>query len=184
MSALRRWREIRRERIADCRVFDLEESIARSPFDGSEHSYYRIVSRDWVQIIPVTEADEVVMVRQYRHGSSSFVLEVPGGLVDEGEDPAAAAVRECLEETGYQVRDPQAIGALNPNPAIHAHRLHSFYALQANKVREIQNSATECTEVELVPIATLPDRLRAGDIDHALVAATLWRFLHERCAPR
>jgi 8-oxo-dGTP pyrophosphatase MutT (NUDIX family) len=183
MGVLKPWREIRRKRIADCRVFDLEESVAESPVDHSEHSYYRIVCGDWVQIIPVTEAEEVVMVRQYRHGSSSFVLEVPGGIVDPGEDPATAAVRECLEETGYRVGHPRAIGALNPNPAIHVHRLHSFYATGATRVAEIQNSSTECTEVELVPIAMLADRLRAGDIDHALVAATLWRFLHDRCEP-
>lgn len=184
MSGLKPWREIRRERVADCRVFDLEVSLAQSPVDQSEHSHYRIVCGDWVQIIPVTEAEEVVMVRQYRHGSSDFVLEVPGGIVDPGEDPAEAAVRECLEETGYRVDVPHAIGALNPNPAIHVHRLHSFYAMGATKVADIQNSTTEFTEVELVPIATLADRLRAGDIDHALVAATLWRFLHDRREPR
>ena len=176
MSSLRRWRELRRERIADCRIFDVEQSVAESPVDGSEHDYFRIVSRDWVQIIPLTDAGEVVMVRQFRHGSSSFVL---GGIVDPGEDPAAAAARECLEESGYQVDTPQPIGALNPNPAIHTHRLHSFYATGARRVADIQNTTTEYTEVELVPLADLADRLRDGDIDHALVAATLWRFLHD-----
>lgn len=179
MSSLKRWRELRRERIVDCRVFDVERSVAESPVDGSEHDYFRVVSGDWVQIIPVTDAGDVVMVRQYRHGSSSFVLEVPGGIVDPGEDPAVAAARECLEESGYQVGTPQPIGSLNPNPAIHMHRLHSFYATGATKVAEIQNTTTEYTEVELVPLASLPDRLRAGDIDHSLVAATLWRFLHD-----
>ena len=181
MARPKDWREIRREHLADCRVFEVERSVAESPLDGSVHDYFRVLCPDWVQIIPVTEANEVVMVRQYRHGSSRVVLEVPGGIVDEGEDPASAAIRECLEETGYQADAVQPIGALNPNPAIHAHRLHSFYAHGVSKVAEIQNTATEHTEVELVPLGHLADRLRAGEIDHSLVAATLWRFLCDYC---
>jgi 8-oxo-dGTP pyrophosphatase MutT (NUDIX family) len=132
-----------------------------------------------VQIIPLTPAREVVMVRQYRHGPADFVLEIPGGLVDDGEEPAVAAARECLEETGYRVGRLHALGSLNPNPALHSHRLHAFYAQDAVRVAEIQNTGTEQTEVELVPLDRIAEMLRAGRIDHALVAATLWRFLHD-----
>jgi len=177
MTRLGIWRELRRETIADCRIFEVERSTAESPLDGSEHDYYRVVSRDWTQIIPVTPAQEVVMVRQYRHGASKFVLEIPGGLIEAGEDPAAAAARECLEETGYRVEALHSLGSMNPNPAIHAHRLYSFYACEAVRVAEIRNSATEQTEVELVPLDRLREILLAGRIDHCLVAATLWRFL-------
>jgi 8-oxo-dGTP pyrophosphatase MutT (NUDIX family) len=132
-----------------------------------------------VQIVPLTSSREVVMVRQYRHGPSDFVLEIPGGLVDDGEDPAIAAARECLEETGYRVGAVHALGSLNPNPALHSHRLHAFYAHDAAPAAAIQNTGTEQTEVELVPLDRLAGMLRAGHIDHALVAATLWRFLHD-----
>lgn len=173
------WRELRRERVANCRIFEVERSVAASPVDGSEHDYYRVLSRDWVQIIPLTAAEEVVMVRQYRHGSSSIVLEIPGGLVDPGEDPAAAAIRECLEETGYAAGAVESLGSINPNPAIHAHRLFSFYATDVVRVGEIQNTATEYTEVELVPVARVAGLIENGTIDHALVAQTLWRYLFE-----
>lgn len=173
------WRELRQKHIADCRIFDVELSVAESPVDHSEHEFYRIRCTDWVQVIPLTEADEVVMVRQYRHGSSSVTLEIPGGLIDAGESPAAAALRECLEETGFKAETVQAMGALNPNPAIHAHKLHSFYARGVKKTGEIQNTSREITEVELVPLAELADCLRNGAIDHSLVAATLWHFLHD-----
>lgn len=179
MTRARRWREIRRQQLVDCRIFDVERSDAESPIDGSVHDFYRVLCVDWVQIIPLTEADEVVMVRQYRHGSSSIVLEIPGGLIDQGEDPGAAAIRECLEETGYQATAVHPLGAINPNPAIHAHTLHSFFALGVKKVADIQNTEREYTEVELVPLAGLAERLRGGEIDHSLVAATLWRFLHD-----
>lgn len=179
MKRIKPWREIRTEPVADCRIFRVERSVAVSPEDGAEHDYYRVLSNDWVHIVPVTAAEEIVMVRQFRHGSSTVVLEIPGGLVNPGEDPAAAAVRECLEETGYAVGPPRRMGDINPNPAIHAHRLHSFCARDARPVAEVLNSATEVTEVELLPLAELETALREGRIDHSLVAATLWQFLHE-----
>jgi len=179
MAGPKPWREIRREPMASCRIFDVERSVAASPVDGSEHDYYRVLSHDWVQIIPITEAGEVVMVRQYRHGSSSIVLEIPGGLIDAGEDPADAAIRECLEETGYLAPAVESLGSINPNPAIHAHRLYSFYATGVRKVAEIQNTATEYTEVELVPVGRIAGLIEDGTIDHALVAQTLWRYLFE-----
>jgi len=179
MSRLKPWREIGREQLLDCRIFTVERSVAASPVDGGTHDYFRIQSRDWVQIIPLTASREVVMVRQYRHGPSGFVLEIPGGLVDDGEDPAVAAARECLEETGYRTGELHSLGSLNPNPALHSHRLHAFYAHDAVPSGPIQNTGTEETEVELVPLDRLAAMLRAGRVDHALVAATLWRFLHD-----
>jgi 8-oxo-dGTP pyrophosphatase MutT (NUDIX family) len=179
VTGARRWRETSCQHLVDCRIFEVERSEAESPVDGSIHDFYRVRSTDWVQIIPLTYADEVVMVRQYRHGSSSIVLEIPGGLIDAGEDPGEAAIRECLEETGYQATTVHALGAVNPNPAIHVHKLHSFFARDVKKAADVQNTPTEITEVELVPLAALADRLRRGDIDHSLVVATLWRFLHD-----
>lgn len=179
MPRLKPWREVARETLLDCRIFEVERSTARSPIDGETHDFFRILSRDWVQIVALTPDREVVMVRQYRHGPSGFVLEIPGGLVDDGEDPAAAAARECLEETGYRVGEVRSLGSVNPNPALHAHRLHAFYAFDAMPAGPIRNTGTEQTEVELVPVDRLAEMLVAGRIDHALVAVTLWRFLHD-----
>jgi 8-oxo-dGTP pyrophosphatase MutT (NUDIX family) len=132
-----------------------------------------------VQIVAVTPADEIVMVKQYRHGSGSIVLEIPGGLVDRGEEPATAAARECLEETGYRAESVHSMGSMNPNPALFSNRLHSFYAHGVERVADVQNSGTEFTEVVLVPARELRGLLRDNRIDHTLVAATLWRYLCE-----
>lgn len=154
--------------------------MAVSPEDGAEHDFTRLRSADWVQIVPVTAAGEIVMVRQYRHGSRSIVLEIPGGLLNHpDEDPASAAARECLEETGYLARNPRSLGALNPNPALFSNRLHSFYAHGVERVAEVQNTGTEHTEVVLVPVGELEALLRDNRIDHTLVAATLWRYVCE-----
>jgi 8-oxo-dGTP pyrophosphatase MutT (NUDIX family) len=126
----------------------------------------------------VTDDGRVVCVRQFRHGTRRITLEVPGGLVDPGEDPARSAVRECLEETGFAVAAPESLGVLSPNPALFPNSLHTYMALGAVRTAEIANTASEHTAVELVPVGDLPRRLLSGEIDHALVVATLWRFLH------
>jgi ADP-ribose pyrophosphatase len=176
-SDLQAWRELTRETVADCRIFTVERSFAASPLDGRAHAFHRIRSVDWVQILPITADDEAVLVRQYRHGAQRLTLELVGGLIDEGEDPATAALRECLEETGYRVRTARPLGVLNPNPALFANLLHSFYATGAELESAIQNTGTEVTERVLVPVSALEGLLVSGEIDHALVAATLWRYL-------
>lgn len=174
---VRPWPETRTESPFECRVFRVERSHATSPVDGSAHRFYRLRAPDWAQIVPVTRTGQIVMVRQYRHGSQSMVLEIPAGHVDPGEAPADAAVRECLEETGYRARDPERLIAVNPNPALFANRLHAYVAFDVECVDAVLNSVSEQTEVVLVPRAELPALLREGRIDHALVALTLWRFL-------
>ena len=171
------WRELRREPVADCRIFTVERSISVSPHDASEHAFYCIASADWAQLVPITADDEVVLVRQYRHGAGRVTLEIPGGLVDPGETPAVAAARECLEETGYRAANVVSLGAVNPNPALFDNRLHSFYAQGVVRVAEIANTSSEHTEVMLVPVRELPALLSDGTIDHALVAGTLYRYL-------
>ena len=171
------WRELSRETVADARIFTLERSMAESPVDGQARAFHRIRSVDWAQLLPITANNEAVMVRQYRHGPQRMTLEMPGGLIDPGEDPATAAQRECLEETGYRARSVQPLGSVNPNPALFAHRLYSFYATDVEPERAIQNTGSEVTEVVLVPVADLEGLLLAGEIEHALVVGALWRYL-------
>jgi 8-oxo-dGTP pyrophosphatase MutT (NUDIX family) len=124
-----------------------------------------------VNVVPLTAGEEVVMIRQFRHGAGREVLEIPGGLVDAGEDPAAAAARELLEETGYRAAAVEKIGEVSPNPALFGNRLHSFLARGCVEVATIANDPHEETVVELVPLHDVPGRVAAGEIDHALVLA-------------
>jgi 8-oxo-dGTP pyrophosphatase MutT (NUDIX family) len=177
--AIKNWPEIRREPVADCRVFSVERSIAESPVDGTQHEFYRIHSGSWAQIVPVTKEGDVVLVRQYRHGAKRVTLEMPAGLVDPGEDPAEAALRECLEETGYRARNAISLGVVYPNPALFANRLYAYLAKDVVPERAIANVGAEETEVVLVPTRELPKLILDGTIDHALAVATFWRYLHE-----
>ena len=178
------WEVLEEEHLQHCKVFDVHRATMKSPITGEPHPFYRIESPDWVNVVALTPDDALVMVRQFRHGSRVVTLEIPGGLVDTGESAPEAAARELLEETGYRAGRLEDLGSLNPNPALFANRVHMQLALDCVRVGEIQNSSTEHTTVELLPLAALPDTLRRGEIDHALVVAALHAFELRRSAPR
>lgn len=178
MSVIKNWSRTASRPLAECRIFNLHESSSVSPMTGNEHQFYYIQTADWVNIVPMTDDNEIVCIRQYRHGNETITIEIPGGMVDPGEDPAVSAVRECREETGYECGEVQSLGVLAPNPALFDNRLHTYVARGAKPVGEIQNTSTEKTEVILIPLSKIPDMLMSGEIDHALVVATLWRLLY------
>jgi ADP-ribose pyrophosphatase len=184
VSEAKPWPELGREHLLDCRIFSVERSTVESPVDGDRYTFFRIVSGDWAQVVPVTADGHLVMVRQYRHGARRVTLEIPGGIVEPDEDPAVAAARECLEETGYRARSLVPMGVLNPNPALFPNRLHTFLAHDVERVAEIQNIATEHTELVLVRREHVAELLMRGEIDHALIAAALWRYLYEAAVPQ
>ena len=179
MTELKPWQRQGSKLLAECRIFDLKESASISPVTGKAHSFYFIETADWVNVVPITSANELVCIRQFRHGSEQITLEIPGGLVDEGEPAHVAGARECLEETGFRAINLQSLGVLNPNPAIFGNKLHTFLARDVEQVSAISNTSTEHTELQLIPMQQVPELLMSGEIDHALVAATLWRALYQ-----
>ena len=179
MSALiTPWTRVATKVLNDLRIMKVQEVTAISPKTGNEHGFFVLDTVDWVNVLPITADQEVVFVRQYRHGSDDLSLEIPGGMVDPGEAPIVSAARECLEESGFRASDLKSLGVLNPNPAVFNNQLHTFVAEDVVIEADIQNTATEQTEVVLVPVADLTSYLLDGRIDHALVAATLWRYLY------
>jgi 8-oxo-dGTP pyrophosphatase MutT (NUDIX family) len=171
---------MRSEQIADCRVFRVRRDISANPRGGAEHDFYVVEAGDWINVIPLTDAGEVVMIEQYRHGSADVTLEIPGGMVDEGESPAEAAARELIEETGYAAGEMSALGRTRPNPAIHDNWLHTFLARGARPAREPEFDRTEHCAVRLVPLADVPALIAEGFITHALVVVAFHRLALRR----
>ena len=178
---IRPWQRLGSETIYTCRIFSLRKDRNRSPRDGQEHDFFVLDSPDWVNIVPVTSDDQVVLIQQYRHGIDAITLEIPGGMVDPHDpSPLHAARREMQEETGYDSEDVIPLGSIHPNPAIQGNRCYTFLARNVEKRFEPQFDTTEEIEVTLVPVAHLPDLVRQGKISHALVVTAfywydLWR---------
>lgn len=113
--------------------------------------YHLLDAPDWAAMVVVTAQDEIVLVRQYRHGVGGETLELPAGALDEGEEPLTAAKRELLEETGYEAPEWHLLRTLSPEPCRHTHRAHLFLALGATRRAAQTLDATEALSVELWP---------------------------------
>lgn len=179
------WQRKRSEQVFDCRIFQVRRDWSVSPRDGREHDFYIIEATDWVNIIPLTANDEVVMIEQYRHGSEEMTLEVPGGMVDEDESPRDAAIREMLEETGYISTDVVLLGRTRPNPATHNNWVYSLLARNVQFQTAPIFDSQEHTVVRLIPLANVPKLIADGTINHALVVVCFhWLSLYQsRLAP-
>ncbi|HEX8500703.1 MAG TPA: NUDIX hydrolase [Pyrinomonadaceae bacterium] len=175
------WRRERSEAVADCRVFKVRRDISADPRDGRAHDFYVIEAPDWINVIPLTKAGEVVLIEQHRHGSGEISLEIPGGMVDPGEEPRETAARELLEETGYEAREVVPLGRTRPNPAIQNNWIHTFLAPDVERRGEPSNAGTEQTRVRLVPLERIPALIAGGEITHSLVVVAFhWLALAGR----
>jgi ADP-ribose pyrophosphatase len=161
------------------RIFRLRTDRARSPLTGAEHDFVVLESPAWVNVIPLTAAEEVVLIRQYRHGIKEVTLEIPGGLVEATDTPLGAAKRELLEETGFRGKTWVDLGYVHPNPAIQDNRCHTFLALGVTPAGPQSLDEKEDIEVLLRPLVEIPRLIREGEITHALVVAAFWRFFME-----
>lgn len=170
------WKRISSEEIADCRVFKVREDLCERVSDEKRSTFFVIENPDWVNIIALTKADEVVLIEQFRHGSEEIILEIPGGMVDENESAESAARRELLEETGYSPGEFILLGKSEPNPAIQNNTIYHFLALDCEKTREPAFDEHESLATKLVSIGEIKKLILNGKIAHSLVLAAFAIF--------
>jgi len=174
------WLETGRVRLADYGIVTVDRARRRGPH-GKEGSFVILDAPDWAVVVPALERDGrrlLLTVRQYRHGSRSVSDEFPGGVIELGEAPGAAAARELLEETGYQAARLVPIGSCSPNPAFMANTFHVFAAEGLELVSAQSLDEHELVDVEAVPEDELLARVGVAPWDHALMIAAA--FFYER----
>ncbi len=172
------WERLGDETLMNYKVFRARRSRRRSPRTGQEIGFFLLDTPDWVNVLPLTTDGQIVLIRQFRHGTDRVSLEIPGGLIDAHEqDPIEAARRELREETGFEAARIEPIGVMSPNPAMMTNRCFSYLATGCRRVGDLRMDPGEDIEVVTVPVAELDAMLCRGEIDHAIVLATIafWR---------
>lgn len=166
--------EIKRENFI---IFDVIIESKINLNSNKTGSFTKIISKDWVSIIPITQQDKFVLIEQYRHGTDDFTIEVPGGLVEKNELPLIAAKRECLEETGYSSNtEAILIGEIEPNPAFMNNRCFT-YLWENCTLNDVQN-LDEHEEIKVVEYSydEVINLVRNGKIKHSIVLNALYYY--------
>ena len=174
-----KWKVISRDRDRSHEIVTVRTDRAVSPRTGISRDFFILETPPWVNIIPVTPERMVVLIRQYRHGTGEVALEIPGGMVEAGDTPESAALRELKEETGYAPGRIWTLGSVRPNPAIQDTVCHTYLAADVVRVSEPALDEGEDIEVVLTPLAEIPGLIRRGEISHALVIVAFYRFYME-----
>lgn len=140
--------------------------------------FYVLECPPWVNVVALTRDDEVVLVRQYRPGSRTVTLELPGGAANPDDPtPLHAIRRELREETGYGGGDFIELGALWPNPASQNNAVHSFLAIGVERIAALEPDDSEFLDVVQLPLDEVLALARTGGLAHALHVATLFLAL-------
>jgi len=148
--------------------------------DKDPSRFYAIKSRDWCNIIPITEEGKVVIIRQFRAGTLTHSFEFPGGVVESSDaDIQATALREMIEETGYEpvgTAKCRLLGSSHPNPALQDNKVHSLIVGPVKKVRGQALDPNEDIEVLEIAPTELMTWIKSGKLSHALMLVSLFHL--------
>lgn len=170
------WQKLRSRPLGDFRIFAVRCDEKISPRTQQPHEFFVLESPDWVNIVALTPDHHVVMVEQYRHGTDTVELEIPGGLLDGEESPVAAGLRELREETGYEGAKAEIICEMLPNPAFMSNRVFTVVVRDCELKHPVEWDHSEDIITRLVPVTEIPGLIARGRIRHTIIVAALSYF--------
>ena len=166
---MRNWVVERVATLFEHRLFRLERRGLAAGDDRREALV--LEAPDWTNVVALLPDQRVVLVRQWRFGVQAPTLEIPGGMIDDGEDARQAAERELLEETGYRAGEWLCLGRVEPNPAFLSNTCTTWLARGLERVCDPVGDGEEEIEVETVPLSEIGNLIAGGEIRHALVVS-------------
>jgi ADP-ribose pyrophosphatase len=170
------WRREGERVLASTKVLELRSVHYVHPVRGTQRDFIVAHAPDWVNVVALTPDARIVLVKQFRFGANALSLEVPGGVIEKGEDPVAAGLRELLEETGYGGGAVRLLGSVRPNPAIMDNLCHFVLVDGAVPTGPLNWDHDEEIEVSTAPVDEVLSWARSGRISHSLSVAALMLF--------
>ena len=171
-----RWERGEPRLLAHTRILDLKSVPFHHPRRDVRRDFVIVDAPDWVNVVAHTADDRLLLVNQFRYGTDAFSWEIPGGVIDAGEDPVVAGTRELLEETGYAGANARLLASIHPNPAFMGNRCHLVLVEECRLVAPPAWDHDEEMEIAAVPVQEVYARARAGGITHSLVLDALFFF--------
>lgn len=172
-----KWEIIKDKKVYETPIFSLHEKKVLPDAGSDAANFYVLQAPEWINVISLTEDNHIILVEQYRHGIDEPTLEIPGGMVDEGEEPIEAAKRELLEETGFEADSWEALGKTSSNPAILSNFTHLYLATGCKKTGPQQTDGHEDIDVHTMPLHEFLSLVEEDVVHHSIVLAGVAKFL-------
>ena len=180
MSSVENWQLGNEKTVFTARIFSIESHLAKNPRNNIEAEYFTAKFPNFVNIIALTEEQDVILIRQFRHGSKKIEIELPGGCIDSGECPLEAGTRELAEETGYKGSNSQLIGDCLPNPAVQGNHCYTVLTQNCKLTYSRKLDDGEDIEVFKVPLGDIRKMITDGEITNSMVIAAFY-YLQSHC---
>ncbi len=166
---MKKWSVLDKKVLIDSPMFTFSKYKFLHGDKNTIHDFFILDTSDWVNILPLTADNQVVLIRQYRAGIDEILIEIPGGIMDTGEkDPIVTAKRELEEETAYVSDDLELLGTMFPNPSFMTNKNYFVLAKNVKPLGHTHFDPSEYIETFTVPLEKIPEMIRNGEILHSL----------------
>jgi 8-oxo-dGTP pyrophosphatase MutT (NUDIX family) len=173
------WKSKSLKLLGKYKIFEIYEEIMINPRNGKSIDFYYLDLSDWTVVIPVTDKNEIVMIKQYRVGAKKYFYEFPGGLIDKGECPSDAAKRELKEETGYFSEKLTLLSEVYPLPAFQTSKCYIYLAENVEFTGEISLDAGEDIETLILPVDKVKKMLNENMLDNSIMMLAFLLYLNK-----
>ena len=174
----KKWELINSEVFDENLLFEVCRDTLINPRTDQPVTITVLKGNDAANVVPITKEGEVILIKQYRFGISRPTIEVPGGMVDDGEAQQAAVARELQEETGYSSNNWTYLGKIPANPVFQDAYIHHWLATDVELTHDLKLDDAEDISVVKMPLEKAVQALKDGTFEHPhTVNALLRAFL-------